>query len=80
MIEPTGIGDQAKADGNIKAVVTTDGIKLFGTVEGDEVTLYTANGMVIANAIAEDGVTTIPTSAEGVIIIKVADETVKVVK
>jgi hypothetical protein len=80
MIEPTGIGDQAKADANIKAVVTTDGIKLFGTVEGDEVTLYTANGMVIANAIAEDGVTTIPTSSEGVIIIKVADETVKVVR
>ena len=80
MIEPTGIGDQAKADGNIKAVVTTDGIKLFGTVEGDEVTLYTANGMVIANVIAEDGVTTVPTSSEGVIIIKVADETVKVVR
>jgi hypothetical protein len=80
MIEPTGICDQPTTDGNIKAVVTADGITLFGTVEGDEVTLYTANGMVIANAIAEDGITNIETSANGVIIIKVADQTVKVVK
>jgi hypothetical protein len=37
------------------------------------------NGMLITNAMAEDGVTNIETSANGVIIIKVADETVKVV-
>ena len=80
MVEPTGIIDSARAEATIKAVVTANGIKLFGTEEGDQISLYNANGMVITNAAAEDGVTTIATSATGVIIIKVADQTVKVVK
>ena len=80
MVEPTGIIDAARAEGAIKAVVTANGIKLFGTEEGDQISLYNANGMVMTNATAEDGVTTIATSATGVIIIKVADQTVKVVK
>ena len=80
MVEPTGIIDAARAEGTIKVVVAGDIIKLFGTEEGDQVALYTANGMLIANTVAEDGVTTVPTSVEGVIIIKVADQTVKVVK
>ena len=79
MIEPTGITESV-AEATIKAVVTADGIKLFGTEEGEEVALYTANGMMITNAVAQDGVTTIPTTATGVIIIKVAEETIKVVK
>ena len=79
MIEPTGITESV-AEATIKAVVTADGIKLFGTEEGDQVSLYTANGMMITNAVAQDGVTTIPTTATGVIIIKVAEETIKVVK
>ena len=80
MVELTGIIDAARAEGTIKAVVAGDVIKLYGTEEGDEVTLYTTNGMVITNAEAEDGVTTIATSASGVIGIKVADQTIKVVK
>ena len=80
MVEPTGIIEQAKAEGVIKAVVAGDVIKLYGTEEGDEVTLYTTGGMVITNAVAEDGVTTIETSTTGVLIIKVADQTIKVVK
>ena len=80
MVEPTGIIEAARAEGEIKAVVAGDVIKLYGTEEGGQVTLYTANGMVITNAVAEDGVTTIATSAEGVIIVKVADQTLKVVK
>ena len=80
MVEFTGIIDAARAEGTIKVVVAGDVIKLFGTEEGDQVALYTANGMLITNAVAEDGVTNIETSANGVIIIKVADETVKVVK
>ena len=79
MIEPTGITESV-AEATIKAVVTADGIKLFGTEEGEEVALYTANGMMITNAVAEEGVTTIETTASGVIIIKVAEETIKVVK
>lgn len=80
MVEPTGIIEQAKAEGAIKVVVAGDVIKLYGTEEGDEVTLYTTGGMVITNAVAEDGVTTIETSTTGVLIIKVADQTIKVVK
>ena len=80
MIEPTGIIEAAREEGTIKAVVVGDVIKLYGTEEGDQVALYTANGMVITNTVAEDGVTSIATSAEGIIIIKVADQTVKVVK
>ncbi len=79
MIEPTGITESV-AEATIKAVVTADGIKLFGTEEGEEVALYTANGMMITNAVAQDGETSIETSATGVIIIKVAEETIKVVK
>ncbi len=79
MIEPTGITESV-AEATIKAVVTADGIKLFGTEEGEEVALYTANGIMITNAVAQDGETSIETSATGVIIIKVAEETIKVVK
>ena len=80
MLEPTGIIDAARAEGAIKPVVLSNAIKLYGTEEGDQVSLYTANGMIITNAVTEEGVTTIPTSVTGVIIIKVAGETVKVVK
>ncbi len=80
MLEPTGIIDAARAEGAIKPVVLSNAIKLYGTEEGEEVALYTANGIMITNAVAEEGVTTIPTTATGVIIIKVAGETIKVVK
>ncbi|MBQ3554856.1 MAG: hypothetical protein IJA09_01415, partial [Bacteroidales bacterium] len=80
MLEPTGIIDAARAEGTIKPVVLSNAIKLYGTEEGDQVSLYTANGIMITNAVAEEGVTTIPTSVTGVIIIKVAGETIKVVK
>ncbi len=80
MIEPTGIIDAARAEGTIKPVVLSNAIKLYGTEEGDQVSLYTANGIMITNAVTEEGVTTIETTATGVIIIKVAGETIKVVK
>ena len=79
LTELTGI-DQSNYNGALKAVVVADEIKLYGTEEGEKVTLYTSNGMIITNATAEEGVTTISTSATGVIIIKVGDEIVKVVK
>ena len=79
MIEPTGITESV-AEATIKPVVLSNAIKLYGTEEGDQVSLYTANGMIITNTVAEEGVTTIETTATGVIIIKVAGETIKVVK
>lgn len=80
MVEPTGVTNATKDESTIKAVVAGDVIKLYGTEVGDQVTLYTPNGMVIANAVAEDAITRIETSATGVIIVKVVDQTVKVVK
>ena len=79
MTDMTSIG-QTEITGSIKAVVTNDEVKLYGTTEGAEITLYTANGMLITQAMAEEGITTIPTAASGVIIIKVGTETIKAVK
>ena len=45
----------------IKAVVFDDEIKLFGTTAGEEVTLYTVNGEVIAQTETQDAITTIST-------------------
>ena len=74
----SGTKDAVKS--KINAIVAGDVIKLYGTEEGEQISLYSANGMIITNAVAEDGVTTIATSATGVVIIKVADEIVRVVK
>ena len=74
----TGI-DQANTT-TLKVVVTNNEIKIYGTEAGTEITLYTTNGMIITKAVAEQGVTTIPTTATGVIIIKVGEETIKAVK
>jgi hypothetical protein len=78
--EASGIGSAEVAEQTLKAVVEGDEIKLFGTVAGEVVTLYTANGTAIANAIATDAVTTIKTTATGVLLVKVGDATVKVIK
>ena len=78
LTEITGI-DQTGIT-TLKAVVVGDEIKLYGTEAGDEITLYATNGMIITQAVAEEGVTTIPTTATGVIIIKVGTQTIKVVK
>ncbi|MBQ7819720.1 MAG: C10 family peptidase [Bacteroidales bacterium] len=80
MTEPTGIIESAISEGTIKVVVSGDNIKMYGTVEGTDITLYNTNGMVITNAVAEEGVTTVATSATGVIVIKADNTVVKVVK
>ena len=63
----------------IKAVVFDDEIKLFGTTAGEEVTLYTVNGEVIAQTETQDAITTISTNATGVVIVKVGEKVLKVV-
>ena len=80
MVEPTGVIETEIAEGSIKAVVSGNVITLFGTEEGELISLYSASGMLIANVIANEGVTNIETSTAGVIIIKVDDEIVKVIK
>ncbi len=78
--EVTGITSTEAAEQTLKAVVSGDEIKIYGTTAGENVTLYSANGTVIANAISEDSVTTIKTTATGVLVVKVGEESLKVVK
>ena len=80
MVEPTGVIETEIAEGSIKAVVSGNVITLFGTEEGELISLYSASGMLIANVIANDNVTRVETFTQGVIIIKVADQTIKVVR
>ena len=75
----TGIA-QAVADGEVKVIVSGDDIKVYGAEAGTEVVAYTTNGTVVASAVATDGVTTLSTTASGVIVVKVANTTVKVIK
>ena len=75
----TGIA-QATAEGDVKVVVNGDEINIYGAEAGAEVVAYTTNGMVVASAVATEGVTTLSTSANGVIIVKVANTAVKVIK
>ena len=77
--EASGVASTEVAE-TIKVAVIDREIKLFGTTAGEQVTLFTTSGVVIANAIAEDNVTIIPTTATGVIIVKVGERVLKVVK
>ncbi|MBR5323483.1 MAG: CotH kinase family protein [Muribaculaceae bacterium] len=76
----TGIISTEVAEQTLKAVVLENEIKIYGTTAGETVTLYSANGTVITNAISEDSVTTIKTTATGVLLVKVGEESLKVVK
>ena len=78
--EATGIESVEATEQTLKVVVEGNEIKLFGTTAGEVVTVYAANGAVIANAISTDAVTTIKTIATGVLVVKVGEEAVKVVK
>ena len=78
--EVTGIISTEVAEQTLKAVVLENEIKIYGTTAGETVTLYSANGTVIINAISEDTVTTIKTTATGVLLVKVGEESLKVVK
>ena len=75
----TGIS-QAVADGEVKVLVNGTEINVYGAEAGTEVVAYTTNGTVVASAVAVDGVTTLSTSATGVIVVKVANTAVKVIK
>ena len=78
--EASGIESAETAEQTLKAVVEGNEIKLFGTTAGEVVIVYAANGAAIVNAISADAVTTIKTTATGVLVVKVGDDTVKVVK
>ena len=75
----SGINSANIAD-QIKVVVLGDEVKLYGTTQGEPITIYATNGMVFVNTISEETVTTINTSAKGVLIVKVGEQIFKVVK
>ena len=75
----TGIA-QATANGDVKVVVNGDEIIVYGVEAGVEVAAYATNGVVVASAVATEGATTLATSATGVIVVKVADAAIKVIK
>lgn len=79
MSELTGI-KQVKTSDVLSVVVTGDEIKLYGTEAGNDIVVFTVNGLQIASTVSKDGVTNINTSASGVLIIKVGTEIIKVVK
>ena len=78
--ETTGIESAEATEQTLKAVVEDNEIKVYGTTAGEVVTVYATNGTVIANAISEDNVTTIKTTATGVLLVKVGNAAVKIVK
>ena len=75
----TGIA-QATTNGDVKVVVNGDEIIVYGVEAGVEVAAYATNGVVVASAVATEGATTLATSATGVIVVKVADAAIKVIK
>ena len=75
----TGIA-QADADADVKVWVGGDCINIYGAEAGADIAVYATNGMVVAKAVANEGVTTLTTSATGVLVVKVAGATFKVIK
>lgn len=72
--------ESVESSTQIKVAVLGDEIKLYGTTQGEAIAIYSANGMLFANTMGEDSVTTINTSAKGLLIIKVGEQVFKVVK
>ena len=72
--------ESVESSTQIKVAVLGDEIKLYRTTQGEAIAIYSANGLLFANAMGEDSVTTINTSAKGLLIIKVGEQVFKVVK
>ena len=64
----------------LTAYATPDGIAVSGVPAGEIITVYSGNGIQVAAVAAQDGVTFIPLSAQGLYIVKTGTGTVKVVK
>ena len=64
----------------LTAYATPDGIAVSGVPTGEIITVYSGNGIQVAAVAAQDGVTFIPLSAQGLYIVKTVTGTVKVVK
>ena len=80
LTDVTGVEDATTDGGNIKVAVSGDQIIILGTVEGDTIKVISANGSELMSVASQDGSTTIMSSAQGLLIIKVGSVAVKIVK
>ena len=80
LTDVTGVEDAITDGGNIKVAVSGDQIIILGTVEGDTIKVISANGSELMSVASQDGSTTILSSAQGLLIIKVGSVAVKIVK
>ena len=80
IIDVTGIEESTAETSSVSAVVTGDAVKIYGATAGETIDVYTVNGVMVSSAVAVEGENEISVPAQGVLIVKVGDEVVKVVK
>ena len=80
IIDVTGIEESTAETSSVSAVVTGDAVKIYGATAGETIDVYTVNGVLVSSAVAVEGENEISVPAQGVLIVKVGDEVVKVVK
>ena len=63
-------------------MVYISGNRIFveGTSEGEEISLYSSNGMLLQKIKSQTNITILETIAQGVLVVKVEDKVYKVVK
>ena len=76
----TGIKYSEHPADDIKVVVEGDEIRLYGTDKGEQLSIYTVNGMFVDKINTSDCVTVYTTTLRGVIIIKLGVDVFKVFK
>ena len=65
---------------NYKVYVSCNNIYVKGTQEGDVVTLYTVNGIMLQQEKAQSNTTELETTQQGIYLVKVENEVFKVVR
>ena len=80
IIDVTGIEESTAETSSVSAVVTGDAVKIYGATAGETIDVYTVNGVLVSSAVAVEGENEISVPAQGVLIVKVGDAVVKVVK
>ena len=80
IIDVTGIEESTAETSSVSAVVTGDAVKIYGATAGETIDVYTVNGVLVSSAVAVEGENEISVPAQGVLIVKVGDEVVKIVK
>ena len=80
IIDVTGIEENTAETSSVSAVVAGDAVKIYGATAGETIDVYTVNGVLVSSAVAVEGENEISVPTQGVLIVKVGDEVVKIVK